>query len=151
MDHWVCGIVHAFSQIWIVERSLSPGIRRRGAQFYVSGNCQSSSPLSGARILVKLLFHMGFSMLYFSKAWIAYSSESCWISSNALAFLITAAWCHMVTVEKQLADCKGLVREGLTGLSSWGRSRGYQSCAVHLYSECFYSPKWGSFINIGNI
>lgn len=81
MDHWVCGIVHAFNQIWIVEWSLGPDRSRWRARVYVSGNYQSSSPLSGVGLLVKL-FHiwakMSFSMLYFSKAWIAYSTESCW-------------------------------------------------------------------------
>ena len=122
MDHWLCGTVHAFNQIWTGERPLGPGRSRWSVWFRVSRDCRSSSP----RCQVGLCFlsnssliwvATSFSILYFSNAWVAHSTKSCCISSNISAFLIVAFWSHMVTKEQGLADCNGLLGEGLVTLT----------------------------------
>ena len=85
----------------------------------------------GVVLLVKLLLDMGSNVLPYSIFLqflsTPHSPESCCISSDVLAFFITAFRSHVVTKEHGLADCSGPLGEGLARLRPDDRSGPYGS------------------------
>ena len=81
-----------------------------------------------------------FSMLYFSNAWVAHSTEFCCISSDMSAFLITAFRSHMVTVEQRPAGCcelLGKVRAPLKQQRTAGRYRSRGASESDFFKKNF--------------